>query len=610
MVRKYAVTEDEFLSMRVDPVDGHLKATRDNGTLVDFGKVSGDITPEALAARDAAVAAAAAAQAVGNTNDTIMAAVANDDQSAFAKKLAEKIIAQVGAAEQAIVGLGDSMMWGQTAPGTQDDWVSGVGTDLGVPAVNLGKPGWASTDIALLAGAVDVSLAVTGGSIAASGWTTVTVSTPGSYRSSSSTQLVWTGVLVTAGGARIAGQLEHVQGGSHYWRFQPSGLSAPVSAASGVFHCTAADAYTGRCAVIWAGRNNTATEMQYAVRDTTSIVKRWEDRGGRAILLTVTNATGETVNTTMHTAIAGANHLIRQRNQAVFDVRRWLIDQAMSELALTPTADDIADAASDVPPRQLRSDTTHLTSPAYQGVRANVVALIRKVGAIASSALVTVKRTSRALPFSGVLADFSPAGITDVPDAALQLWANPGRPVPALTRQSGTSAGRVVGVEKAYMQTLNLTPPTSYRSSYTPPALTAATVGVALRWGGYPSVATRIAGLTGTSSSGCSIGATSTGQVTLFTGAGATLTTTDPVPLGWHTVVGVIDGTTGYLWVDGVLSATGAVGAIPAPAAGFTGVFGVPGMDIACARFAVIDHALTDAEAATFSDILRGSIPA
>lgn len=74
MVRKYAMTEDEFLGMHVDSVDGHLKTVRDNGDPVDFGKVSGDVTPEALQAVADAQAAAAAAEAVGNTNDTIMAA--------------------------------------------------------------------------------------------------------------------------------------------------------------------------------------------------------------------------------------------------------------------------------------------------------------------------------------------------------------------------------------------------------------------------------------------------------------------------------------------------------------------------------------------------------
>ena len=41
MVRKYAMTEDEFLSGRVDPVDGHLKFTRDNGDTVDMGVAVG-----------------------------------------------------------------------------------------------------------------------------------------------------------------------------------------------------------------------------------------------------------------------------------------------------------------------------------------------------------------------------------------------------------------------------------------------------------------------------------------------------------------------------------------------------------------------------------------
>lgn len=63
MARKYLVTESEFLSVRVDQSDGHMKFTRDNGEVLDAGKASGDVTPEALAARDAAQTSAMAAAA-------------------------------------------------------------------------------------------------------------------------------------------------------------------------------------------------------------------------------------------------------------------------------------------------------------------------------------------------------------------------------------------------------------------------------------------------------------------------------------------------------------------------------------------------------------------
>lgn len=66
MVRKYLVTENEFLSATVDAADGHLRFTRDNGQVVDAGKVSGDVTPEALAA---ATAAETAAQQAGAARD-------------------------------------------------------------------------------------------------------------------------------------------------------------------------------------------------------------------------------------------------------------------------------------------------------------------------------------------------------------------------------------------------------------------------------------------------------------------------------------------------------------------------------------------------------------
>lgn len=48
----YLISEGEFERMRVDPVDGHLKSTRDNGTPVDFGPVTGEqVTDAQMAAQ-------------------------------------------------------------------------------------------------------------------------------------------------------------------------------------------------------------------------------------------------------------------------------------------------------------------------------------------------------------------------------------------------------------------------------------------------------------------------------------------------------------------------------------------------------------------------------
>lgn len=47
MVRKYAMTENEFLAMHIDPEDGHLRTVRENGDSVDFGVALGPAVTDA-----------------------------------------------------------------------------------------------------------------------------------------------------------------------------------------------------------------------------------------------------------------------------------------------------------------------------------------------------------------------------------------------------------------------------------------------------------------------------------------------------------------------------------------------------------------------------------
>lgn len=92
---KYLVTENEFLSAAVNAA-GELEFTRDNGVKVKAGKVRPDLTPELQVLRDDTVAAAAAVEAVGVTNDSIMAAVAADSGSQFAGQLSATTAESVG----------------------------------------------------------------------------------------------------------------------------------------------------------------------------------------------------------------------------------------------------------------------------------------------------------------------------------------------------------------------------------------------------------------------------------------------------------------------------------------------------------------------------------
>lgn len=110
----YLVTERELQSATVNAA-GELEFTRENGQKINAGKVRGDITPEAIAARDAAVsardaavAAKNAAQAVGTTNDTIMAPILADPSSASGAQLRDTIGGAINAIPPAVA---DGTRW-------------------------------------------------------------------------------------------------------------------------------------------------------------------------------------------------------------------------------------------------------------------------------------------------------------------------------------------------------------------------------------------------------------------------------------------------------------------------------------------------------------------
>jgi len=123
MVRKYAITEDEFQSIHIDPVDGHLKGFRDNGDPVDFGNAMGPAATDATVAGFLGGSGPSAVQL--NTSMVINSASVALREAPFRGRLApfHEAVANRATTPVSIMAVGDSQTEGYGASSPAGPWV-------------------------------------------------------------------------------------------------------------------------------------------------------------------------------------------------------------------------------------------------------------------------------------------------------------------------------------------------------------------------------------------------------------------------------------------------------------------------------------------------------
>ena len=277
---------------------------------------------------------------------------------------------------------GDSLT---TSGGT--DWPTAVGANLAITAVNNGHAGWASSDIALISGALIPLITVFGNSIPASGPVTVTAISPtSSWRTDGTGLIQWVGIL-----ADIPGTLTHdMSGAAWYFTRTTAGAVTPIAAAS-PFACTTNDSYQAWVHSIFVGRNNFSTSCVPAdvIRDTDLMVRHLATN--RYIVIGPTNTLGEPSGTANHDTIVQLATWLKARHGTKFlDIRRAMIDYGLVVMGLTPTTQDLADITNDTIPTQLHLvltagppatyDTIHFSPAGYQFIGKVVAQLIRTLG--------------------------------------------------------------------------------------------------------------------------------------------------------------------------------------------------------------------------------------
>jgi lysophospholipase L1-like esterase len=265
---------------------------------------------------------------------------------------------------------GDSLTAGTGGGGTTYPGVlAGL---LGTSVTALGVGGETSTQIASRIGAAAATATVTGSAISGTGTTTITtnVGVPSAQGSA---------LGATVNGIR--GTLTYTSGSSATFTRREA-IPASVPAAGTVpVRFDWADAVPMYRLVIWAGRNN-LTDPTAVLRDVAAMAARTIT--GKFLVLSVLNAglsAAEVRNAANWVNIKQINDgLAAAYGQRYIDIRRYLIDNGLTDAGITPTAQDTTDISNDVVPASLRSDNIHLTAAGYTIVGQQVYARMQSLG--------------------------------------------------------------------------------------------------------------------------------------------------------------------------------------------------------------------------------------
>ena len=504
--------------------------------------------------------------------------------------------------------LGDSLMAGKLASGPNENYpVTVVGPALGATVVNDGRPGWASSDVALLSGALDVTLS-TAGPIPASGAVTVTMLTAGSFRKSSSAAISWTGVATTDTGDTVPGVLQHVQnsgGATESWRFTRTTAGAPIATSQITFHCTEQDSRRDWALAVLVGTNNFLDGLNpYDVlRDLDLMVQYRTSAGSRFVIMTMPGSADSPVGAGNYdTYVDINNQMIRRFGDRVFDLRSHMIRYGLAEANVAATSNDLTDIGSDVVPRSIRYDNVHFTAPGYTGIGKCLARFIASRGIIVG----TTPSVSTVPP---------DLGVTDV--VARYYAQAQGTPADAqigmilddtfnlnLVYVTGTPTMRALGGKK-YID-LAVGTNDGLDSSSWNNNLAAFTIAVTAYWSAAPAAESRIFGASG---SRAYVSVRSDGTVSVWGGASpALISTAAPAAGQWHTIIGTFNGAFSALYVDGVQK-VGTVGAATTNA-GVAMARGGSNFGLRLTDVSVIGHAVTYREAMRIHAALRRSIPA
>ncbi|PTR30585.1 fibronectin type III domain protein [Rhodococcus sp. OK519] len=269
--------------------------------------------------------------------------------------------------------VGDSLTRGYDSGGDwsiSDAWPAKLADlDSGATIVNLGRSGMTVDEIGIHVGALVLQCTVAGGSIPASGAVTVNIPAGVGWRPNRT----WT---FTGSLAGVPGTLTRTTTATTDLTFTRTnaGSVVPVSGSAPFIVDTQIDRWS--TLILGVGRNNVSYDVkgsdasvaEHVIKGTQRLVDHLAPTVRRFLLWGTTTSTAETRGTPGHTTITAINAELASKYPLQFvDLRKYLVERAITDLGLTPTAGDQTAIANDTIPPQLMvpGDTIHLAKTVH-----------------------------------------------------------------------------------------------------------------------------------------------------------------------------------------------------------------------------------------------------
>ena len=260
-----------------------------------------------------------------------------------------------------IAAWGDSLTQGFPRPpfaaDLSDSWPGVLDAGWDGTVFNGGVSGQSADEIAIRQGGYQLTLAA-GVTIPTTGAVDITVEQVIGWR----LDRPWSAVGTLGG---IAGTLSRPIGSTLTFTRTVGGDST-VAAAGTPFVSTLGETHAESVQVIFAGRNDigytspAGHPVDRVIAATVAMVERPGVSHRRTLVVGITTATSETAGSTGHTYITQINRALAQLYPSLwFDLRGYLVRDAIHDLGITPTAGDTEAMSGDTLPPSIMHDAVH-----------------------------------------------------------------------------------------------------------------------------------------------------------------------------------------------------------------------------------------------------------
>lgn len=281
-----------------------------------------------------------------------------------------------------IVGWGDSMMKGS---GGKVSILEVISDELNISSTNLGVGGLKSQNIAVLQGGIPFKMTFNKDQTISSGenvieWYNIE---PINFQ----TKQYRNGSIND-----VKGRIKRISEESNKkktlgYSFIPDNLNETIKLKDTV-HFTFEDAtsHRNKFTLIWAGRNDKKRgDEVYKTRDNTQAMVNYlgEQAKSHCLILSVCNgiADKEGEGSVPHKEISKLNTVLETSfPEHYIDVRRYMIEEAIYDLGIKPTKQDLEDMAQDAIPRRFLSDNVHFNTLGYEATGKYLARIIKERG--------------------------------------------------------------------------------------------------------------------------------------------------------------------------------------------------------------------------------------